>query len=241
MTLTLEEQEYLNSLKKFLINKDTLPYAEIMNACKIIMLKHTLGSQLHKQVRSVCSELAVHYTIREVMKQHPDVKYCVMNGVILPKQTTTGTNEIDNLVITSKAIFVIETKSYYGNIIVNEDETLFNSKTNIKFNPVKQNTSHCNTLYDNIYSYVFDKKLIYNIICIMGNYILEDNRHMLLRKKHPILNIKNLYIYIDNVLRNINQKTINSEITYNYIKKINLGTDDAEVNKHINNVIKLRK
>lgn len=81
------------------------------------------------------------------LQLNPD-HYTIFHDVTLP--TTTGTTQIDHIIISTHGIFVIETKNYSGWIFGSEKSSYWTQviyKNKNKFqNPIRQNYKHIKTL-----------------------------------------------------------------------------------------------
>jgi hypothetical protein len=75
----------------------------------------------------------------------PKDKYFILNNILL--ETARGTTQIDHIVVSVFAIFVIETKNYQGPIAGSEHDNYWLYGYKIKFrNPICQNYGHVRAL-----------------------------------------------------------------------------------------------
>jgi hypothetical protein len=93
-----------------------------------------------RRIKGALGEARVGRRLREL----PSEYYAVISDLLLP--TSTGTSQIDHLVVSRSGIFVIETKNFSGWIHGNENseywtQTKYKTRTNFR-NPVKQNWAH---------------------------------------------------------------------------------------------------
>ncbi len=93
-----------------------------------------------RRFKGVLGESRVGTRLREL----PDEDFAVISDLLLP--TSSGTSQIDHLVVSRSGIFVIETKNYSGWIHGNENseywtQTKYRSRIEFR-NPVKQNWAH---------------------------------------------------------------------------------------------------
>jgi hypothetical protein len=93
----------------------------------------------------------------------------ILKNIYVPK-SEGGTTEIDNLFITRKGIFVLETKNYSGWIFGNEKDyqwtqSFSNGKKQRFYNPILQNRSHIKHLT----AYLEKKIPYYSIIVFLDN------------------------------------------------------------------------
>lgn len=86
--------------------------------------------------------------VKSVTQQLDPDSYTIFHDVTLP--TSSGTTQIDHIIISSQGIFVIETKNYSGWIFGSENSSYWTQviyKNKNKFqNPLRQNYKHIKTL-----------------------------------------------------------------------------------------------
>lgn len=99
--------------------------------------------------------------------------------------------EIDCLLATPYKIFVIEIKTVYGDLVINDDYTmeLFkNGKPVDKFshNYLKQNEMHARHLYYHLHKVIpeGDTRYIEQVLILTGNMTVEDNRNPNQKRAH---------------------------------------------------------
>ncbi|MDV4151757.1 nuclease-related domain-containing protein [Clostridium sp. AL.422] len=114
----------------------------------------------------------------------------VLRDIVL--KSVFGTSQIDNILISPKGIFVIETKNYSGWIFGNErskywTQTIYNKKSKF-FNPIRQNYGHIKA----IESYLPYKKDICHSLIVFSNRC-ELKR---LEVKTPIIKMRDLKSYL---------------------------------------------
>lgn len=107
----------------------------------------TRASQPRKEVDPTHIGDLGEYKIEVQLRQFPkENRY--LNDVLMPNpRSKTGYAQIDHVLITPYAIFVIETKNYKGYIHGKRDDNSWrvNSKFNM-YNPLRQNRTHINAL-----------------------------------------------------------------------------------------------
>ena len=108
--------------------------------------------------------------VREVVvKNFKAPKYHLLNNITVPSQG--GTTQIDHLLISTKGVFVIETKDYSGWIFGNENskqwtQVIYRVKNKFQ-NPIHQNYKHVKTIL-NILDFL-PKEQIHSIVVFTGN------------------------------------------------------------------------
>lgn len=109
------------------------------------------------QIRGLFGEKSVAFLLSFLNKK----KYKVLHNVLL--KTSTGTVQIDHIVVSNYGIFVIETKNYSGVIFGKEDEEYWTQvlgKNKFKlYNPIRQNYGHVMALKE-VLSRFGDLKII---------------------------------------------------------------------------------
>lgn len=90
------------------------------------------------------------FWIRRELNKLPKERYLILNDIMI--ENKTGTHQIDHIVISNYAIFVIETKNYYGLITGREYDDVWCQhlgKNKYYFlNPIHQNYGHIKCLMD---------------------------------------------------------------------------------------------
>lgn len=95
--------------------------------------------------RGYCTENVGERTVRKLLTtSFPSDEYHLMNNVTLP--TSSGTTQVDHILVSTKGIFVIETKHYSGWIFANAKakkwtQVIYKSKKSFQ-NPIHQNYAH---------------------------------------------------------------------------------------------------
>ena len=103
----------------------------------------------------------------------------VICNIILKNPNGNSTSQIDNLLISQRGIFVIETKNYSGRIYGNDSQQYWTQVLNYgkvknrHYSPVKQNTVHVNTI-----KYILNSNYpIYNVVVfVQGNISYIDSK-----------------------------------------------------------------
>lgn len=116
----------------------------IANYWWLLLLIFILGFLKSASFRGWLGEKRVKTVTLQLNPDH----YTIFHDVTLP--TSTGTTQIDHIIISTHGIFVIETKNYSGWIFGSEKSsywTQINYKNKNKFqNPLRQNYKHIKTL-----------------------------------------------------------------------------------------------
>ena len=126
--------------------------------------------------------------VDSILKEIPDSK--VLRDIVL--KSDFGTSQIDNILISPKGIFVIETKNYSGWIFGNEKskywtQTIYNKKSKF-FNPIIQNYGHIKA----IEGHLSNEKDIYHSLIVFSNRCELKK----IEVKTPIVKMKNLKKYL---------------------------------------------
>ena len=104
--------------------------------------------------------------------------HLVFNNISFKNSRSEMTHQVDHILIHPNGIFVIETKNYSGEIIVQNDGKNWykklGGKTEKISSPVYQNKSHAVTVYKAINGYV---KVIPVVVFVQNNapYIEDEN------------------------------------------------------------------
>lgn len=98
-------------------------------------------------------ELGEH-KINIQLDQLPKDYRCFSDVMLNNKKSRTGYSQIDHIVISPHAIFVIETKNYNGKIKGSRDDLNWTVNGRFKmYNPIKQNFGHIKALEDALASF----------------------------------------------------------------------------------------
>ena len=183
-----------NSVRDYILQNENLPYNDLIALISQTLLSFTRSDDMSKRIRGMLGEMAVHYTVKE-SKKFLNYEITQFNGFILRKKDKR-TTEIDNIIITPYYIGVIETKSYYGDITV-DNTGIFNIKIGNKtstYDPFLQNENHCSHLYKELYKFIpeGDSSYIKPITCIVSRCTLQDYRTNSFRDKYPVVTLPNL-------------------------------------------------
>lgn len=120
------------------LTKGILPYAFVVFSLAIII------TIFYNKIIGKAGEFWTRQTLRKLPKD----KYYILNDIML--KDDNGTHQIDTIVISEYAIFVIEVKNYAGLIIGNEYDqkwVQYLGKRKYYFNnPIHQNYGHIKTL-----------------------------------------------------------------------------------------------
>lgn len=119
----------------------------------------------------------------EVLVRETLLKYCenqaahVLSNVTLRLMDGTST-QIDHILISTKGIFVIETKHYKGWIFANPkskawNQSIFHEKYKFQ-NPLNQNYKHVKAV-QNLFEFL-EPQLIHNIVVFSGDAVFKTNK-----------------------------------------------------------------
>lgn len=144
-------------------------------------------------------------------------------------KTENGTTQIDHILIHKKGIFVIETKNFKGWIFGKEKDkywvqSIYNKKSKF-YNPIRQNYGHIKA----IESYLPEnRRNILKSIIVFSNKCEFKN----LQVSTPVLKMKNLSNYINNIEGDVRLTKADIEYFYMLLNKNNI-TDSEERKNHI--------
>lgn len=117
-------------------------------------------------------------------------KHIVFNDISFKNEHSEMTHQIDHIIIKSNGVFVIETKNYFGKILVQNDgknwTKIIGNKIEKISSPVMQNKSHAVTVFKAIKGYV---KTVPVVVLVQNNspYIESEN----------VINLKDLKLFLD--------------------------------------------
>ena len=116
-------------------------------------------------LKGKAGELAVSAHVKLYLDEH----YILLNDVTLPDEST-GTTQIDHILLSPFGIFVIETKNYKGWIFGGERQKVWTQKIykkTYKFqNPVYQNYKHIKVL-ESVLSDIIEPEYLHSVIVFM--------------------------------------------------------------------------
>ena len=212
----------------------------------LIVIQSTLANKrLSKEERGDLGELAVLYTLLALQQQYQGIMK-VYHSVLLKKPNSDWTTEIDFIVVTPFAIFVIETKSYYGHttILKNHKFNVKNEHYTKEYDVVYQNQGHCQTLYKLIYPYLSSPQVIRPVVTIFSVGTLTDTRDTSSRNQYPVLNVQYLLTYIGSIIKRGLDSHLNPNVNLpkciEQINKYNIQSED-EMTSHIRRIQKRYK
>lgn len=189
-------------------------------------------SEEHQRIKYLTDEELVANELEKLLK---DNKGYLINNLCF-KDEEGYSSEIDHILITKAGVFVVETKSNYGKIYGNENDTKWKSyyeKTNNTeeiINPVLQNKGHINHLRK---MFKRHSPKMYSVIIILYGDISDIKINNLYHLNDAISYIKNKMsrnIHDDNYVDKIRQLFLNLKKRYKISKE--------EHNKNVNSIYK---
>lgn len=171
--------------------------------------------------------------VSKILKKLPKRNYQVYNNLLLKK--TSGSTQIDHVVVSTYGIFVIETKNYKGNIYgsdrLNEWEQNIYGNKYYFMNPVHQNYGHIMALKTLLSSY---KKIPYISIVTFST-----NCDLYVRCKTPVV----YYHEVNKIIREYKTPVLTREERIEISKILSKNNIDSRRNrrKHIRFVEKRKK
>lgn len=85
----------------------------------------------------------------------PACNYTILNDILI--ETSSGTTQIDHIVVSRFGVFLIETKNYAGTLVGDEDDIYFSYSFGPfkydMYNPIKQNATHVRALMSLFHDY----------------------------------------------------------------------------------------
>lgn len=165
-----------------------------------------------------------HWT-KEALRKLPKDKYKIINDVFI--KTSTGTHQIDHVIVSKYGIFSIETKQYNGFITGDKYDKKWirhlGKKKIYYTNPIRQNYGHVKALSELLN---IDETKIYNIVCIPSNATLK------IKHDGELVRYKTL---VDKILSYKEEVIANPHEIVDLINKNNI-TDKKVKRQHINNI-----
>lgn len=115
------------------------------------------------------------YSLRHILKKLPKNNYKLMNDVLI--ETSSGTSQIDHIVISQFGVFIIENKNYKGWIFGDRysktwTQNIYGHKTHFQ-NPIHQNYGHIKRLQE--LDPVLSNINFISIIAFSGEATLKTN------------------------------------------------------------------
>lgn len=173
----------------------------------------------HKNIKGNVGERRVN----KILERLDDSK--VLKDVLL--KTENGTTQIDHILIHKKGIFVIETKNFDGWIFGSEKDkywvqSLYKKKSKF-YNPIRQNYGHVKAI---------EKYLPENRRDILRSIIVFNNQCSFkkLEVTTPVLKIKDLLRYINNIDTKISLTNADIDYFYMIISKNNMTSTEEREN-----------
>lgn len=168
--------------------------------------------------------------VREELEKIKEPHFTINNITFINKKSEMS-HQIDHILIHPHGVFVIETKNYYGEIIVDENKPFWIKKVNkeeIKIsNPLKQNKSHAITINRILKG---EYEIIPVVVFIQNNapYLGDEN----------VINFNDLLLFISSYpyKHKITRPTM--EKIY---KKLTKKSSDVTREEHIENISYLKQ
>ena len=141
------------------------------------------------------------------------------------------THQIDHLFMNEKGVFVIESKSIYGNIYPNINDTIWvkviNGKKMTMPNPIIQNKSHVRIIRKLLGK---DIELISLVVFTLNNapYMPDEN----------VINLEDLSLFIESYPGNMHLTHEQIDMINNYLLR---KESDASMDEHLKNIKAIKK
>ena len=124
----------------------------------------------YSKVRGILGE----QTVKGILEKLPQNKYLVLNDILI--RNSSGTHQIDHIVLSNYGIFVIETKNYMGIIRGSEQNEnwlqFIKGKKYYFYNPIRQNYDHVKTLSELL---KIEEKYFIPVVCLSNNCEFKVN------------------------------------------------------------------
>lgn len=179
------------------------------------MSKITRGEKGEEKVINVLSKMKCFFRL--------------INNLTLEKEKD-NTHQIDHIFICEKGVFVIESKSLYGEITGDNKDTVWvkyvNKKKVIIHNPIIQNKSHVRIIKSYLGN---DIEIISVVVFVLDNapYIPNEN----------VINLKDLPIFINEYPNKKKLTQTQIEKIYQYLLA---KESDASMEDHLSNIEKIK-
>lgn len=161
--------------------------------------------------------------VNKILERLDDSK--LLKDVLL--KTENGTTQIDHILIHKKGIFIIETKNFDGWIFGSEKDkywmqSLYKKKSKF-YNPIRQNYGHVKAI---------EKYLPENRRDVLRSIIVFNNQCSFkkLEVTTPVLKIKDLLRYINNIDTKISLTNADIDYFYMIISKNNITSEEERKN-----------
>ena len=174
--------------------------------------------------------------INTIKKKIPNAY--VLNNLIIPNKTGSGTTEIDVLLLTRKGFYVLECKNYSGFVVGKPDSkkwTIFYYKKFKKtfYSPIEQNKGHVFALRNMFTKYYFSNVVLFSDNSRLSNEIFTSKY---------VKTFKSFNYFLDNILPKKKDIFTQAEVKslYEFLLKFKDGNRAEhikyvqEVNKYFN-------
>ena len=130
-----------------------------------------------KKLTTIIVGWAGEHWVKKALKKLPSSNYKILNDIMI--RTSTGTCQIDHLVLSPYGIFVIETKQYNGHITGDKYDKKWimrtkSGRTYYYENPIRQNYGHVKSICELLN---LDESKVFNIVCIPSRYVKLKIKH----------------------------------------------------------------
>ena len=154
----------------------------------------------------------------------------LINNLTLEKEKG-NTHQIDHIFISEKGVFVIESKSLYGEIIGDNKDTVWikyvNKKKVIIHNPIIQNKSHVRIIKSLLGN---DIEIISVVVFVLDNAPYFPNEN--------VINLKDLPLFINEYP---NKKKLTKEQIEKIYQYLLRKESDASMEEHLENIKKIKE
>ena len=196
----------------------------------VVFLVFRFVTRTLKYNKGKAGEQRVIKKLSKLVKQFDEAK--VFNNAIL--ETPDGSTQIDHLILSTRGIFVIETKNMSGWIFGGDSQkqwtqTIFSKKTKFQ-NPIHQNYKHVKAVQSLLAA---DLGIIFNVVVFVGEAEFKTDL------PENVVKLKGLLPYI----RSFKQHLLRPEDVQKYASQVQRAISDNSISEkqHIKNVKNSRK
>lgn len=194
------------------------------------IIRELKGLELPKSVPELKGAMGERRVANQLEKL-PKQSYTILNDIMLA--TKKGISQIDHIVISPYAVFVIETKNYSGWIFGSEDSEYWVQsfrKKKVRFrNPIKQNWGHVYALQEALPEY--KQVPFHSVIVFTGSGLLKN-----VNTTTDVIYGNHLYDTIIGYEEDIENITVEDmELIANRLKEITI-TDETAREQHIKQI-----
>lgn len=189
-------------------------------------------------IRGICAEVMLDILLQEYIKTRRGIG--VASNLLINRNDNKYTTQIDSIFITSGGIIVIEAKSLYGRLTI--EDSMIKRVKNAPLRPWDQNEMHISCLRDFLEKGIggFNRNTtpIINAVYLFSDYSIESYKPV---PREFLITNKNFEKFFDTMLNLFkeNKNKINAEKVYKDLLNKSYSTVNKD-KKHVDNILKRR-